>query len=116
MENVHDVNSIRKSESYGSVRKPGTVLLYAAIVFIHDAASLPAEPVNEIRQGKHRSTAVNRRPQSDGFILQSTYNSVDSSRGTNKNYLFKSKQYVNYTKHEVQNFPLFRARRDFFLH
>jgi hypothetical protein len=46
MENVHDVNDIRKSESYRSVLKPGTVLLYAGNVFIHDAVNLPAEPVN----------------------------------------------------------------------
>jgi hypothetical protein len=90
MENFHEVNGIRMSEYYRNVRKIGTVFLYTGNIFtcIHDAVSLPAEPLNEIRQDKHRSAAVNWRPQSDGNILQSTYNAADSSRGTNKKYSF----------------------------
>jgi hypothetical protein len=88
MENVHEINGIRRSESYRSVRKIGTVLLYAGNVFIHDSVSLPAEPVNEIRQEKPRRAAVNRKPQNDGYILQSTYKAADSSRSTKKKYLF----------------------------
>lgn len=87
MENVHEVNGTWRSEPYRSVRKTGTVFLDVGNVFIHEAVSLPPEPVNEIRQDKHRSAAVNRRPQNDGYILQSTYNAADSSRGTNKKYL-----------------------------
>ena len=64
------------------------MLLYAGNVLIQNAVSLPAEPVKEIRQDKHRSAAVNRRPQNDVYILQSTYNAADCSRGTNKKYLF----------------------------
>ena len=85
MENFHKGNGTRRSESYRSVRKIGTVLLYAGNVFIHDAVSLPAEPVNEIRQDKHSSAAVNRRPQHDGCMVQSTYESWNFNSG---NYLF----------------------------
>lgn len=88
MENFHEVNGIWRSESYRSVGQIGTVLLYARNVFIHNDVSLPVEPVNEIRQDTHRSAALNRRPQNDVYILQSTYNAADSSRGTNKKYIF----------------------------
>jgi hypothetical protein len=50
MENFHEVNGIRRSESYRNVRKIGTVFLYAGNVFIHDAVNLPAEPVNEMTE------------------------------------------------------------------
>lgn len=103
MENFREINGIRRSESYRSVCKIGTVLLYAGNVFIHDAVNLPAEPANEIRQDKHRSAAVNRRPQNDGYILQSTYNAADSSRGTNKKYLFIHNQ--NHTSTTLSKSP-----------
>jgi len=115
MENFNEFNGILRSESCRSVRKIGTVFLYAGNVFtcIHDAVSLPAETLNEIRQDKHRSAAVNRRPQSDGYILQSTYNAADSRRGTNKKYLFIHNQ--NNTPTTLSKIsPCLRVERDFF--